>query len=94
MTTATVLTVLFVIFVAIDSVVYVWTSSERRSTWPWWKYLPGGAIVARMQIKGGIKMRCPECGRYPMDQKTVLKGKDAKTTYECPKCGHSFAVTR
>lgn len=49
--------------------------------------------VCGMQIEGGIRMRCSECGYYPMDQKTVL-GDGAKTTYTCPKCGHSFVVRR
>jgi len=36
----------FAIFSTIDLLIYLYILSEKRSDWPWWKYLPGGAIIA------------------------------------------------
>lgn len=40
--------VLFGVFCALDVIVYIWTPSKRRSARPWWRFLPGGAIIARL----------------------------------------------
>jgi len=34
----------------IDLIIYLCTPFETRQRWPWWKYLPGGAIIARLLL--------------------------------------------
>lgn len=40
--------VVVTVLIVIDVFVYLRTPFEKRSTWPWWRYLLGGAIVAHI----------------------------------------------
>lgn len=55
-------------------------SSEEYDVWL------GGLV----DEKGGHRMTCPECKRYPMDQRPITHGKTATITYTCPECAHTF----
>ena len=42
---------LFLVFIVIDTFMYINTPFEFRTTYGWWKYIPGGGVVVYLLWK-------------------------------------------